>query len=101
LSQTVTHHQGGIRQIDGTLYYNGDGNVFDQILASRPLLDGAGPFRLQEETARIDAFAEMVSHRVGEGPIRYGLPAGNPNANVNQNGYSDHFPVSVLVSEAG
>lgn len=99
LRQMVTDHQGNQRQIDGTLYYRYDGNVFDQILVSRPLLDGNGPFALDEATAQIEAFPEMTSHRVGEGPIRFGLPKGDPQK-VNQDGYSDHFPVSVMISEA-
>ncbi len=41
----------------------------------------------------------MVDHRVGEGPIRFGLPRGNAAANVDTEGFSDHFPVSVLIDE--
>jgi len=33
--------RGDRRRLDGTLYYRGNGNVFDQILVNRPLLDGA------------------------------------------------------------
>jgi len=51
-------------------------------------------------SARIEAYPQAVSHKVGEGPIRFGLPAGDAARNVNPDGYSDHFPVSVLV-EAG
>ena len=84
--------------MDGTLYYDGDGNVFDQILVGKPLLKGDGPFGIVDGTARVDAFPEMVSSSVSRGPIRFGLPKGDAD-NVDTNGYSDHFPVSVMVEE--
>ena len=98
LQQTVTDHRGAARTIDGTLYFNGDGNVFDQILVNRSLLNGEGSLAVDVASARIEAFPPMVDHRVGNGPIRFGLPKGNP-ANVNQDGFSDHFPVSVTIRE--
>jgi hypothetical protein len=92
-------HRGKLRVLDGTLYYNNDANLFDQILGSPPLLDRRGPFTVMDGTARIEALSPMVSHRVGEGPIRFGLPKGNAAANVNPEGFSDHFPVSIRLSE--
>ena len=99
-SQQVTDHRGHTRVIDGTLYYHNNGNVFDQIMANRSLLTGEGGLAIEESSARIDAFPQMVDHRVNYGPIRFGLPRGNPAANVNQDGFSDHFPVSVLVTDS-
>ncbi len=55
--------------------------------------------RVLDETAKIETFSEMVSHHVGEGPIKFGLPRGNASENVNQNGFSDHFPISVIIEE--
>ena len=100
-SQQVVDHRGDTRVIDGTLYYRNNGNVFDQILANRSLLTGEGGLSLDESSARIEAFPQMVDHRVNYGPIRFGLPKGNPDANVNLDGYSDHFPVSVVVVDNG
>lgn len=99
LRTIAADHRGKLRVLDGTLYYNNDANLFDQILASPPLLDGRGPFTAIDGTARIEAFPPMVSHRVGEGPIRFGLPKGNAAANVNPDGFSDHFPVSIRLRE--
>jgi hypothetical protein len=31
--------------------------------------------------------------------MRFGLPKGNAAANVTENGYSDHFPVTVTIRE--
>ncbi|NVJ92995.1 MAG: endonuclease [Methylocystaceae bacterium] len=99
LKQTTQDHMGNDRSIDGTLYYKGNGNVFDQILVNRPLVEATPPFAVLENTAKIELYAPMVSHRVGEGPIRFGLPKGNVIKNVNENGFSDHFPVSVQIEE--
>ena len=41
----------------------------------------------------------MVDHRVSRAPLRFGLPKGNASKNVNQNEFSDHFPVSVMINE--
>lgn len=97
LMQTVTDHNGKPRPLNGTLYFAGDAAMFDQILVSPGLLNGKSGLRVVDGSARIEAYPPAVSHRVGEGPIRFGLPAGDAAKNVNPDGYSDHFPVSVLV----
>lgn len=99
LTQTVTDRQGNQRALDGTLYFDGNANLFDQILVARGLLTGPGRLKVVEASAKIEAFPEMVSHRVSEGPIRFGLPKGNAAVNVNTAGFSDHFPVSVVIDE--
>jgi len=94
-------HQCNPSQLDGTLYYRNDGNLFDQIGANRYLLDRPDrPFRVIDGSARVFAHPPMVSHRVGEGPRRFGLPKGDAAGNVDATGFSDHFPVSVLIREA-
>ncbi|MEY4751330.1 MAG: hypothetical protein RIQ60_3544 [Pseudomonadota bacterium] len=98
-NQQVVDHRGKPREIDGTLYFGGDAWVFDQILVARGLLAGPGKLRVNEASARIEAYAEMVDHRVSDGAIRFGLPKGDAAANTNPAGFSDHFPVSVLVEE--
>jgi endonuclease/exonuclease/phosphatase family metal-dependent hydrolase len=92
-------HNGKPRRLDGTLYHKRDGNVFDQILVNRSLLNGERGLTVLDGTATIAAVPQMVDHAVGEGPIRFGLPKGDAAANVNQNGYSDHFPVTVTIRE--
>lgn len=92
-------HRGDSRELDGTLYFGGNGNIFDQMLVSPPIVDGVGPFVLADGGARVEAFPDMVSHRVSEGPRRFGLPKGDAALNVDQDGYSDHFPVSLVIRE--
>jgi endonuclease/exonuclease/phosphatase family metal-dependent hydrolase len=98
LRQAAIDRSGEERTLYGTLYYKKNGNVFDQILVSPAFL--RGPFRIREATARIEAFPAMVHESKDEGPVRFGLPRGKPEENVNPDGFSDHFPVSVTI-EAG
>ena len=92
--------RGGRRRLDGTLYYQGDGNVFDQILVNRPLLDRSStPFKWREGSETVFTIPEIVDHRVGHGPVRFGLPKGDPATNVDPDGFSDHFPVTGIVEE--
>ena len=85
--------------VQGTLYFDGNGNLFDQILVSKGLLLKNSPIQVDETSAKIELYPEMVDHRVAYGPIRFGLPKGNAEQNVNTQGYSDHFPVSVVLRE--
>ena len=92
-------HEGNPREIDGTLYYDTDGNLFDQIFANRSLLTGDRGLTVLDDTATIAAPPPMVDHRVGHGPRRFGLPKGKPETNVDPTGFSDHFPVTVTIRE--
>lgn len=91
---------GKSRLLYGTLYFQGDANLFDQILVSRAFLETRSRLRVLEETCRIETFAEMVSNSKNEGPRRFGLPKGDAARHVDTTGFSDHFPVSVIVEEA-
>jgi endonuclease/exonuclease/phosphatase family metal-dependent hydrolase len=99
LEQQGQDQKGKPKLLHGTLYHDGDGNVFDQLLVSKGLLMQNSPIVVIEDTARIEVFPEMVDHRVSYGPIRFGLPEGNAAKNVNTSGFSDHFPVSVVLQE--
>lgn len=99
--QTITKASNNRNRIlDGTLYYKNNGNVFDQILVSKGLLMARNsPFYVIEDTAGIVAYPPMVSTKTGMGPIRFGLPKGNIQKNINRDGFSDHFPVAVIIRE--
>jgi hypothetical protein len=99
LEQQAQDHNNNPKLLHGTLYYKGNGNLFDQILVSRGLVINTSPIRVLGDTARIEAFPEMVHHSVSYGPIRFGLSKGDAAENVNTSGYSDHFPVSVVLQE--
>lgn len=100
LSVAAVDHQGGNRLLNGTLYFKNDGNLFDQILAGPSLVKTRNTaFKVLDDTARIEAFPEMVDHRVGHGPRRFGLPKGDAAKFVDETGFSDHFPVSIQIRE--
>ncbi len=77
----------------GTLYYNGP-NLLDQILINKNWLQPTSTFKVKPDSANIIKFPEMMNKK-GE-PIPFG-GMGKP---INQNGFSDHFPVEVIVIEA-
>lgn len=99
-TKRVTNSAGRKRTVDGTLYFRGTGYVFDQLLVGPGFLKRTSPLRIVDNTAQIEAFDVMTSTRRSEGPIRFGLPKGNPAKNINRLGYSDHFPISVVVRES-
>ncbi|HSF82601.1 MAG TPA: endonuclease/exonuclease/phosphatase family protein [Anaerolineales bacterium] len=99
LAQQGQDRNGNPKLLNGTLYFDGNGNVFDQILVSKGLLIQGSPIKVDETTARMELYPEMVDHRVAYGPIRFGLPKGNAAKNVDTGGFSDHFPVSVVLQE--
>lgn len=99
MKQEGRDRKGHPKVLHGTLYYHGNGNVFDQLLVSKTLLLNGKPMMVDESTARMEIFPEMVDHRVAEGPIRFGLPKGDAAKNVNTDGFSDHFPVSMVLRE--
>ncbi|MEM8493589.1 MAG: endonuclease/exonuclease/phosphatase family protein [Pseudomonadota bacterium] len=99
LSTPCTDHRGRDRIVDGTLYYKGNGNVFDQILLNKSLCRGEAGFTADLATARVFTPSFMVSHESGQGPIRYGLPRRGDVASIDTEGYSDHFPVLIEVRE--
>ena len=39
----------------------------------------------------------MVDSGTSHGPTRFRMPKGNAGMNVNKKGFSDHFPVSMLL----
>ncbi len=79
----------------GTHYHNNTAGVLDQFLASPGLLSGASGLAIQTNSMTIDRFPGMIAPGVYPVPVRYGRGSG-----VNPNGYSDHFPISVLIDEA-
>ncbi len=99
LEQQGHDHQGNPKRLHGTLYYQGNGYIFDQLLVSKGLLLQENNITVDDATAKLEIYPEMVDHRVMKGAIRFGLPKGNTAENINLAGFSDHFPVSVVLQE--
>jgi endonuclease/exonuclease/phosphatase family metal-dependent hydrolase len=79
----------------GTHYFDNFASVLDQFLASRPLLERTAPIRVDPESVRIEAFPEMVGRGDYPAPRRFG----RPSSGLDRTGFSDHFPISVILHE--
>jgi hypothetical protein len=80
----------------GTHYYNNFPNVLDQFLANKNMVKQNATIRVLPESLEILRFTDMVETGNYPKPIRFG-GMGKP---LNENGFSDHFPIAVTVSEA-
>ena len=84
----------------GTHYYDNFPNVLDQFMVSKGIANGASGFKIKASAqgtyaVNIEMFNEMVSGGNYPAPIRFGRPS---NA-LNQNGFSDHYPISMMLEE--
>lgn len=79
----------------GTHYYENLPNVLDQFLANKNIAKSNAPIRVAPNSAEIIRFPEMVDAGDYPKPICFG-GMGKP---INQNGFSDHFPIAVSVQE--
>ncbi|MBI1794716.1 MAG: endonuclease/exonuclease/phosphatase [Chloroflexi bacterium] len=77
----------------GTFYFNGP-NLLDQFLVNKNWLKSDSVFKIKPDSVAIVKFPAMMDKK-GQ-PIPFG-GMGKP---VNQKGFSDHFPVEVIVTEA-
>ncbi len=77
----------------GTFYFDGP-NLLDQFLINKNWLKSASPFKVNLDSPSILKLAPMIDKK-GQ-PIPFG-GMGKP---VNQNGFSDHFPIELIFTEA-
>lgn len=81
---------------EGTFYYDNFPNILDQFLVNKNMAKQSSPIRALPETVQVVRFAGMVD----SGDYPKPVPFGGMGKPVNQNGFSDHFPVSMVVREA-
>ena len=81
---------------DGTFYFDNHPNMLDQFLVNKNMARDDRPIRAQPETVEILRFAGTVDPGTYPKPRPFG-GMGNP---VDQNGFSDHFPIGMGVTEA-
>lgn len=79
----------------GTHHFNGVPGMLDQILVNRPILRDDSPFSVDVSTLEVLAFPEM-STSTGA-PRRFGRPSSA--STFDDTGFSDHFPVAVVLEE--
>jgi hypothetical protein len=80
----------------GTHYYENEPALLDQWLASGGALKANARIKAVETSARIERLPEMTAGGRYPAPIRFGRPA---NRSLNLNGFSDHFPISLTLTE--
>ncbi|NIM12480.1 MAG: endonuclease/exonuclease/phosphatase [Candidatus Aminicenantes bacterium] len=82
----------------GTHYFSNSPNLLDQFLVNKNMINDAGAFQVAakggEYDVRIEMFAEMKSGGDYPAPIRFARPSSDW---YNENGYSDHYPISIRV----
>jgi predicted extracellular nuclease len=77
----------------GTFYYSDAFNLLDQFMVSRGMLVDNAMLKLQQGSTRIEVFPEMSKKGV---PRKFGRPA----EGLDQDGYSDHFPISLVLVDS-
>ena len=77
----------------GTFYYSDAYNVLDQFMVSRGMLIDNAKLKVQQGSIRIEVFPEMSKNGI---PKKFGRPA----EALDQEGYSDHFPISLVLVDS-
>jgi hypothetical protein len=80
---------------DGSFYFDNAPNMLDQFLINKNMATGGAPIKGNPGTAQILKPQAMVNPGIYPKPIPFG-GMGKP---VNQNGFSDHFPITMTVTE--
>ncbi len=82
-------------QGQGTLFFDNYANLFDQFLVNKNLLKTNAAISVLPDSVEIIRFPEMVSG----GDYPQPIPFGGMGKPVNENGFSDHYPVAISVQE--
>jgi predicted extracellular nuclease len=77
----------------GTFYYSDAFNVLDQFMVSRGMLIDNAKLKAQQGSIRIEVFREMSKNGI---PRKFG----RPSEALDQDGYSDHFPISLVLLDS-
>lgn len=78
----------------GTFYFDNFPNFLDQFMVSKGILLEKS-FKIKENSTQMMIFPEMVRGQY-KTPIKFGRPSNN---SLNENGYSDHLPISTVLEE--
>ncbi|MBA4178505.1 MAG: endonuclease/exonuclease/phosphatase [Leptothrix sp. (in: Bacteria)] len=87
-----------VGQIKGTHFFDNRPGVLDQLLVSKGLLTGNSGFAVQIPRTTVVALPDMVAAGQYPQPRRHGRPS-SPG-DFDPDGFSDHFPVATVVTEA-
>jgi hypothetical protein len=81
---------------DGSFYYENQPNMLDQFLVNKYMVVEQAPLRAEPDTARMLRFPETVA----PGEYAKPRPFGGMGKPVDPQGFSDHFPIALQVTEA-
>lgn len=76
----------------GTLRFSSNWNMLDQFLATKGLLLDRSPVTIQPDTVEVFRPPTMVGS--SGAPKRFGRPS---NKSLDEAGFSDHYPITVVV----
>ena len=80
---------------DGSFWFDNQPNVLDQFLVNKNMATSDALIQVVPTTAKVLKPRAMVSTGVFKKPI----PFGGMGSPVNEGGFSDHFPITVTVTE--
>lgn len=84
----------------GTFYFGNYPYMIDQFMVSKEMVKATGKFRVAKNddgnyAVKIEMFPEMISGGRYPDPVCFGRPA--QKSSYNPDGYSDHYPISVVI----
>jgi predicted extracellular nuclease len=84
-------------EAEGTFYFENQANMIDQFLANDNIITEGAPIELDPDSVIIESSFPGLSDptAIYPQPIRFG----GMGKQVDLNGYSDHYPISVRVNE--
>ena len=76
-------------------YFDNEPNLLDQVLVNKNMARDGAPIRAEPDTLQILRFPGTFTGR-----YKRPRPFGGMGKAVDENGYSDHFPIGLRVTEA-
>lgn len=76
----------------GTYFHKSKPKMLDQFLASKGFFIKNAIFTIKSRSVKIEDFQELKNNK--NRPRRFGRPS---NKTLDENGYSDHFPISLVI----
>jgi predicted extracellular nuclease len=77
----------------GTFYYSDEFNVLDQFMVSKGMLIDSAKLKVRQGSICIEVYPEMSNNGT---PWKFG----RPGEGLDLNGYSDHFPISLVLFDS-
>lgn len=87
---------GGVGEPDGSFYFESQPNMMDQFLVNVHMTEPGAPFQVDEDSVEILRFPGTSHGGDYPKPVPFG-GMGNP---VNRDGFSDHFPIGIRITES-